>query len=145
MRGTQTTRDLPGIPELLQAVEEKKQTGWRLSQMHAVDSDRLYLYYTFVRDNDMESLRISPERGTDVESISGIFPYAFLYENEIKELFGVNIVNISLDFGGTFYKIAKETPFAKPVSEEAPEADAAPAAEAAAPTPAPVETTEKEG
>ncbi|MDR3072577.1 MAG: NADH-quinone oxidoreductase subunit C [Clostridiales Family XIII bacterium] len=120
MSETQKVRDLSSVAELTLVVTEKKSEGWRLCQMHAAYSDRLFLIYSFVRDQEMENLRIYPEEGVPVESITGIYPYAFLYENEIKELFGVQIANISLDFQGTFYKIAKPTPFAK-APEEADE------------------------
>jgi ech hydrogenase subunit D len=43
-------------------------------------------------------------------SISNIFFPAFLYENEMKDLFGVKINNIVLDFNGNLYKVAQKTP-----------------------------------
>ncbi len=34
----------------------------------------------------------------EIPSISFIYPFAFIYENEIKELFGVMIRDITMDF-----------------------------------------------
>ena len=36
-----------------------------------------------------------------------------LYENEMKELFGVNIQMINLDYQNRLYRINEETPFLK--------------------------------
>ena len=47
----------------------------------------------------------------EVPSISVIYPSAFLYENEIHDLFGVIITNIAVDYQGTLYRTALSTPF----------------------------------
>ena len=44
-------------------------------------------------------------------SVSNIFEPAFLYENEMHDLFGIKINLIKIDYNGTLYKTAKETPF----------------------------------
>ena len=48
---------------------------------------------------------------TEIMSISNIFEPAFLYENEIVDLFGVKINLISIDYQGQLYRIEKQTPF----------------------------------
>jgi hypothetical protein len=53
------------------------------------------------------------EKGTALESVSSIYPYAYLYENEMKDLFGIQIQNINLDFAGKLYRTAVKTPFLK--------------------------------
>jgi ech hydrogenase subunit D len=40
-----------------------------------------------------------------------IYPNAFLYENEIHDLFGVSIKDIALDYHGTLYRTSIKTPF----------------------------------
>jgi ech hydrogenase subunit D len=40
-----------------------------------------------------------------------IYPNAFLYENEIHDLFGVAIKNINIDYRGTLYRTAIKVPF----------------------------------
>ena len=40
-----------------------------------------------------------------------IYPGAFLYENEIHDLFGVAITHIAIDYRGTLYRTALSTPF----------------------------------
>ncbi|MBS4917269.1 MAG: hypothetical protein KHZ93_06810 [Clostridiales bacterium] len=44
-------------------------------------------------------------------SISNIYEPAFLYENEITDLFGVPIQLISPDYKGKLYRIEQQTPF----------------------------------
>lgn len=61
----------------------------------------------------MDNYRVFVESGEIINSISDIFPSAALFENEIAELFGVDIDCINLDFHGKFYRIDKETPFCK--------------------------------
>ena len=41
-----------------------------------------------------------------------IFPAAFLYENEIHDLFGIAIEGINHDYNGKLYRTAVEAPFA---------------------------------
>ena len=52
----------------------------------------------------------------EVKSFSDIFPAAMLYENEIKELWGVKVVGMSLDYQNRFYRIKEDTPDKKPIN-----------------------------
>jgi ech hydrogenase subunit D len=71
------------------------------------------LSYSFDKDYDLLSLRVLTDTEERISSISVIYPFAFLYENEIKELFGVRIKDISVDFNNTLYQIPVKTPFKK--------------------------------
>ena len=53
--------------------------------------------------------------GTDEEvpSISQVYDCAFLYENEMRELFGVHIQHIAPDMQDKLYRIDTQTPFAE--------------------------------
>jgi ech hydrogenase subunit D len=46
-----------------------------------------------------------------VPSISEFFGAAFLYENEIRELFGIDVTGIGVDLRGQLYKTATKVPF----------------------------------
>ena len=48
----------------------------------------------------------------EIDSISAIFPPAFLYENEIVSLFGLMVKHMLVDFKGKLYQMAKQAPFA---------------------------------
>jgi len=69
------------------------------------------LHYSFVKDNSMVTFRSTLEPGQALESISCLYPYAFMYENELKDLFGIDVVNLNIDFGGHFYEVAEKAPF----------------------------------
>jgi ech hydrogenase subunit D len=56
--------------------------------------------YHFDKDMELQNLRIKAERGEEVQSISKIYLCAVLVENEMKELFGLNIMGMSIDYGG---------------------------------------------
>ncbi len=71
------------------------------------------LSYSFDKDYDLLTLRVMTDTEERISSISVMYPFAFLYENEIKELFGVRIKDISVDFNNTLYKIPVKTPFKK--------------------------------
>ena len=94
------------------AVEMKEQ-GYRFAQTHAVntENDGIELYYSFMKDNVMVNYVIkgvTPDM--PVESISDVFIGSFVFENEARELFGVNMTEIAIDFGGTMYMPAETEP-----------------------------------
>lgn len=76
------------------------------------------LSYSFDKDYELLSLRFITNTEEEIESISVIYSFSFLYENEIKELFGVQIKDISIDFNNTLYKISVKTPFNRKGEDE---------------------------
>ena len=86
--------------------------GYRLVQIGCSTLPAAYeLNYSFDKDYRFKNLRITAAPGEEVPSISMIYANAFLYENEIHDLFGVVVTNISIDYGGTLYRTAIKTPF----------------------------------
>jgi len=101
-----------GNQELLTAVEGYCAQGYRLVQICCVkETEGLVLHYTFDKDYDLIDLGISIAEGAPVPSITTIYPCAFLYENEIHDLFGVSIQDINVDFKGLLYKVKAPRPF----------------------------------
>jgi NADH:ubiquinone oxidoreductase subunit C len=101
---------------LLAHVMTLKNQGRRLSQICcAYSNEKIELSYSFADDdtNEYINLRLVIEKDTEVCSITEFYPYAFLYENEMKELFGVNIQMINLDYNNKLYRINEEAPFLK--------------------------------
>ena len=99
---------------LLGHVMAFKNQGLRLSQICcAYSNEKIELSYSFADDdtNEYIILRIVMDKDTEVCSITEFYPYAFLYENEMKELFGVNIQMINLDYNQKLYRLKDETPF----------------------------------
>jgi ech hydrogenase subunit D len=97
--------------DLLSEVLKLKNESYRLVAITCTNNGTPELSYSFGKDYDLISYRFLADTGTEISSISVIYPYSFLYENEIKELFGVNIKDINIDFNNTLYKISVKTPF----------------------------------
>jgi ech hydrogenase subunit D len=68
--------------------------------------------YSFDRNYEFVTLRLEITPEQELTSISGVYHCAFIYENELKDLFGVKIKHIDLDYNGHFYKLPVKTPFA---------------------------------
>ena len=100
--------------QLLGNVMALKNNQLRLSQICcAYVNEKIELSYSFADDNTNEylNLRIVTEKDTEICSITEFYPYAFLYENEMKELFGVNMRMINMDYNQKLYRLKDETPF----------------------------------
>ena len=100
--------------ELLGEVMKCKNQKLRLSQICcAYSNGKIELSYSFANDltNDYMIVRIVAEKTAEICSITEFYPYAFLYENEMRELFGVNILMINLDYNQKLYRLKDETPF----------------------------------
>ncbi len=92
-------------------VMEMKANEYRLMQAHAVTIENGYeLSYTFGKDYEWVSLRLVVDENEEVPSITNIYDAAFLYENEMAELFGVKIKMISVDYHDKLYRIDDVTP-----------------------------------
>ncbi len=63
------------------------------------------------RGPKLELIRETVRSGDEVPSISSVFDGAFLYENELRELFGIDVTGIGLDLRGQLYKTATRVPF----------------------------------
>lgn len=100
---------------LIPRVTTLRDEGYRIVQMCCVNVvDGLHINYSFDKDNELVTLRlIFPTGNVTVPSISHIFPSAFLYENEMHDLFGVTVTNMTLDFKGTLYQTSVKTPWKK--------------------------------
>lgn len=97
---------------LLEMAVQKKMNGWRLAQICAVTVDDGYeMSYSFVKDQNMDTLRIYLASKEPIISLTQIYPCAFLQENETAELFGVNIENITMDYKHKLYRIDEQAPF----------------------------------
>jgi ech hydrogenase subunit D len=98
---------------LLDHTLDLKGQGYRLGQACATKiADGIEVLYSFVKDNAIKNLKVTiDDRAPLIQSVTSIFGYAFIYENEMHDLFGIKFKNLSLDYGGKFFKIAVETPW----------------------------------
>jgi len=104
----------------LARVEEYHKAGWRLALINAttilpaegLEQGAFDVVWAFARGAEFECIRERVMPGDEVPSVSESFGAAFLYENEIRELFGINVTGLGLDLGGQLYKTATRIPFA---------------------------------
>jgi len=98
--------------EILRNVLRYKQGGYKLIQMCATKTPEGFeLSYSFAIYGDFQTLRINIPEETVIPSITSIYEPAFLYENEMKDLFGVKIDHIAVDYDGNLYRTTIKTPF----------------------------------
>jgi ech hydrogenase subunit D len=122
----QTLESIP-VSLLLERVRRLRQEGYRLVQISATTlPEHLELTYSFDRAHTLVNLRLLIPRETGlVPSISSVYWAAFIYENEMHDLFKLQVEGMAVDFGGQFYHTAVKYPFG---STKAPTAKATPAA-----------------
>ena len=111
--------------------------GCRLVQISATRlPDRVEVTYSFDLDNQLTNLRLNLS-ATDprLPSISSIYGCVLLYENELHDLFNIQIDGMAVDFHGHLYKTTVKFPFgtvkAPATSKSAPAVVSAPTAPSA--------------
>lgn len=95
-----------------------KQDGYRFVTMTCCDRGEAHdILYHFDKNYQLKHLRVSLPKGTDLPSVSSIFFAALLVENEMKDLLGVKVAGMAIDFGGRFMLAegAPEAPLNKTV------------------------------
>ncbi|MGO8695628.1 MAG: NADH-quinone oxidoreductase subunit C [Rectinemataceae bacterium] len=102
------------VCDLVPTVDALRIAGWRLVQVLAVSAvDHTELNYSFGLGMQYRILRLRVASGMKVPSITGVFVAAYLYENEIRDLFGVEIERIAVDWLGKVYEPAEGKAFSK--------------------------------
>ncbi len=98
--------------DLVEMVASLRSSGYRLVQICSTTLIDCYeMNYSFDKDRQFKNLRFSVRPGESVPSISLIYDNAFLYENEIHDLFGITIDHMVIDYKGTLYQTRIPAPF----------------------------------
>lgn len=114
----QYTLETVDIPTLYRIMLEKQRAGYRLVQICATSFEGYNeVIYSVAFDYTFENYKVIVPIDTQINTISDFFPSAMLYENEMKELFGVKVTSINPDYNNKLYRIAKKTPFKKEIKE----------------------------
>jgi len=132
------TIEIVSVDRLLEKVQAMREQGYRLVQISATRlPDKLELTYSFALEGRVAQFRLHlADDAPRVPSISSIYWCAFLYENEMHDLFSLTVEGMAVDFKGTFYNTAVKYPFG---STKAPAAKPGTAtATSPAPQPAPM-------
>ena len=107
----------------LEKVGEYQRAGYRLLMVNATalpqsEDSAVELTWSFEKEGRLEHLRERVKPDDEVPSVSGAYPFAYLYENEIRELFGVKLTGLNVDFKGQLYQTSTKVPFsAKAIRE----------------------------
>ena len=99
--------------ELLPRIKEFKAGGYRLVQACATKqvTGNIFVMYSFDLDHVLYNVKVNVPADMKLQSITGDYWAAFIYENEMHDLFGITFENLALDYGGRFFKVSKPTPW----------------------------------
>lgn len=104
--------------KLLRVAHDMMYNNYRFVTATCVDNgdNTLDVYYHYDRDLELKSYKIRVARGEEVPSISRVYFCAVLVENEMKELFGLNVSNMVIDYEGHLLLAddAPDMPMARP-------------------------------
>lgn len=123
-RENQAVEEIP-VDALLGRAQRMRSEGWRL--VHAACTRLVAdqeVNYCFDRDGQsldspdaaslhgMHTLRVRlPMAEPELPSISAFYWSAFLYENEMHDLFGITVKGMAVDFKGHLYTTMVPTPY----------------------------------
>ena len=90
--------------KLIEQTKKLVAEGFRLVQIGATKTATgTEVNYSFDKGYNLQTLRlIISSNATTIPSISGVTFPAFLYENELHDLFGLVISGIAIDYQGKF-------------------------------------------
>jgi ech hydrogenase subunit D len=121
--------EIIAVAALLERVRARRAAGARLVQISATAlPGKFELTYSFDGEGVLSSLRllVSAE-DPRVPSISAIYACAYLYENEMHDLFNLRVEGMKVDFHGKLYNTrvkyafsAAKPPVAKKALANAP-------------------------
>ena len=100
--------------DLLGKAAQYKKDGYRMVQILCTRVPEGYeLTYSFDKDYVMENLRVVVPLDGSVMSVTSQYWYAFVWENEIHDLFGLKVEFIApeVDYGGKFFQLVKPMPW----------------------------------
>jgi ech hydrogenase subunit D len=100
------------VGKLIGKIEEFRDGGYRLVQINCSKIGDVYeINYSFDKDYVFRNLRITVTADTEIPSISGMYWGAFIYENEMHDLFGIKVRGMNIDFKGHLFTTAVKFPF----------------------------------
>jgi ech hydrogenase subunit D len=124
MSDPQAIEEIP-LSLLLARVQQMHTEGWRLVQACCTrlvaDQEVNYSFDTDGQSPEapdaqglhrLHTLRVRlPMTDPELPSISQFYWSAFLYENEMHDLFGIRVKGMAVDFHGNFYTTMVPTPY----------------------------------
>ncbi|MDR1404555.1 MAG: NADH-quinone oxidoreductase subunit C [Candidatus Methanoplasma sp.] len=98
--------------DLTEIIRGFKTEKYRLCQICAsnIEGDT-ELIYSFDLDHELFNIKATVRNGGGMESITGIYQPASIYESEIHDLFGIEFTGSRPNRGGKFFVLSKPTPW----------------------------------
>jgi len=78
--------------------------------------DHFELIYYFERESDILEIRTKVRKGEVAQSVTPIYSCAFLAENEVKDGFGLNFMDLAADAGGVLLRTSETETLLKPAT-----------------------------
>lgn len=104
--------------DVYRTAEALRADGYRMVQICGVTREgSTEVLYSFDRDHRLVNYRVDVPFGTPVRSITPVYWAAFVYENEVHDLFGVEFEDSKLDYKGNFFRMSAKTPWKGPEKE----------------------------
>lgn len=101
-----------GCDDILETARKMHSDGYRMVQICGVTKQgETELIYTFDKNHEMVCYRTAVPFGKAIRSITPEYWAAFVYENEIHDLFGVDFEESKLDYKGNFFRMSVKTPW----------------------------------
>jgi ech hydrogenase subunit D len=105
------------IGKLIGQVENLRNLGYRLVQISCTKiGDAFEINYSFDKAYEFRNLKVAVAIETEIPSITGMYWGAFIYENEMHDLFGLQIRGMNIDYKGNLIRTTVKYPFGMPVS-----------------------------
>ena len=107
------TFEIITVETLVSKVGTLHERGHRLVQIGATRlPDQIELTYSFDLEGRLTNLRLHvPAENARIPSISSVYWCAFLYENELHDLFDLQVDGMAVDFQGNLYRTTVKFPF----------------------------------
>jgi len=121
MTRSQEVQEIKEIPysDLPMKAKELADGGYRAVQICATSKDgKTEILYSFDKDFKMINYRVNVPNEMRVPSITGSFWSAFIFENEVHDLFGIEFTDLVLDYKGNFFKLSSKTPWKTEAKKE---------------------------
>jgi len=100
------------LSEIQKIAGNMKNDGYRLVVITCTPNEDKYdITYSFDKNTQLKHFRITLPEDSEVPSICPSYSGAFVYENEIHDLYGFRFKGMSIDFNGTFIRTSVPYPF----------------------------------
>ncbi|MDO5844764.1 MAG: NADH-quinone oxidoreductase subunit C [Methanocorpusculum sp.] len=104
--------------DVAKTAADMKNQGYRLVVVTCTPAAEGYdITYSYDKEGELKHYRINVSESDKIDSIGKSYGGAFVYENEIHDLYGFTFEGMTLDFKGTFIRTSIPFPFKKQAAE----------------------------